>query len=370
MPRFRPHAASPDWKQQFDKAADEYFDQVMFHYGPSGGTLIGFHQYDAQLEDLSRKNIDAEIAALKSFEKRIEAIVPDPKADFVARTDRDLVLSNIHSTLLELETIRSWEKNPDNYSGVCANGAFVLMERKFAPADDRLRSLIAREKQMPAVFEAARANLKNPPHIYTEIAIEQLPGIVSFFEKDVPLAFADAQDAALKAEFAKTNAAVISDLNSYLNWLKSDLLPHSNGDFRVGAETFQKKLAYDEMVDTPLSRLLEIDRADMRENQEHFNAIAKELEPSKTPQEVLEELGANHPAPDHLMDAFRATFDGLVGFIRDQPHCHHPIGCSPHRRRDAALHARHDLRFNGYARAPSKPTPPRPTSTSPCPTPP
>ncbi len=31
---------------------------------------------------------------------------------------------------------------------------------------------------------------------------------------------------------------------------------------------------------------------------------------------MLEELGENHPAPDHLLDAFRATFDGLIGFIR------------------------------------------------------
>ena len=64
------------------------------------------------------------------------------------------------------------------------SGAFVLMERKFASPDERLRSLMAREKQMPALLaNAARENLKNPPRIYTEIAIEQLPGIVSFFEK-------------------------------------------------------------------------------------------------------------------------------------------------------------------------------------------
>jgi hypothetical protein len=46
---------------------------------------------------------------------------------------------------------------------------------------------------MPALLADARVNLKNPPRIYTEIAIEQLPGIVSFFEHDVPLAFADAR---------------------------------------------------------------------------------------------------------------------------------------------------------------------------------
>ena len=311
------YAAQENWKQKFEKASDAYFDQVYFHYGPTNGTLVGYHQFDGQLEDYSRKNVDAEIAALKSFEKRIEAIHPDDAAaDFVARSDREIVLSNIRSQLLTLETIRPWEKNADNYSSTCANGAFVLMERKFASPDERLRSLVAREKQMPALLDAARVNLKNPPRVYTEIAIEQLPDIVSFFEKDVPLAFADAQDAALKAEFAQTNAAVIAELKSYLGWLKTDLLARSNGDFRIGAEAFQKKLAYDEMVDLPLDKLLEIGWADLKKNQAHFNEIAKELEPAKDARAVVEELGENHPAPDHLLDAFRATFDGLVSFIR------------------------------------------------------
>jgi uncharacterized protein (DUF885 family) len=190
------------------------------------------------------------------------------------------------------------------------------MERKFASPDERLRSLIAREEQMPGLLAEARVNLKNPPRVYTEIAIEQLPDIVSFFEKDVPLAFADAKDPAVKAEFAHTNAAVIAGLKSYLDWLKTDLLAKSNGDFRIGAETFSKKLQYDEMVDIPLDKLLEIGWADLRKNQAHFKEVAKELEPNKTPNAVLEELGENHPAPDHLLDAFRATFDGLVSFIR------------------------------------------------------
>jgi uncharacterized protein (DUF885 family) len=311
------HAEKETWKEQFQKVSDEYLDQVYFHYNPTGGTLVGYHQYDAQLEDLSRKNIDAEIAALKVFEKRVEAIHGDAAAlDETTRGDRAMVLSAIRSSLLTLEVIRPWEKNADNYSSLCANGAFSLMERKFASPDDRLKSLIAREKQMPALLADARVNLKNPPRIYTEIAIEQLPGIVSFFEHDVPLAFADAKDPAVKAEFAQTNAAVIAALNSYLGWLKTDLLPGSNGDYRIGAETFHKKLQYDEMVDLPLDKLLEIGWADLHKNQAHFSEVAKELEPNKDARAVLEELGSNHPKPEALMDAFRATFDSLQSFIR------------------------------------------------------
>ncbi len=309
-------ASAATAKQQFEKIADDYLDQVYFPYNPTTGTLAGYHQYDTQLEDFSRKSIDAQIAALKTWETRVSA-VPATDLDQTTRGDRDMVLSNIRSTLLTLETIRPWEKNPDNYSSGITNSVFTIMERKFASPDERLRSVIAREKLMPSRLQQARENLKNPPHIYTEIAIEQLPGSISFFEHDVPLAFVDAKDAALQAEFLKTNAAVIAALNDYMAWLKNDLLPKSQGDYRIGADSFSRKLQYDEMVDIPLDRLLEIDWADLRKNQQHFKEVANELEPGKDPQAVLLELGQNHPAPDQLLNAFRATFDSLIAFIKD-----------------------------------------------------
>ncbi|MFP5205482.1 MAG: DUF885 domain-containing protein [Acidobacteriota bacterium] len=310
-------ADPPDWKQQFAKVSDEYFNQVYFRYAPSTATTTGFHQYDNQLEDYSRKTIEEQIAALKQFEGRIEAIQPDhSRADFVPRSDREIVLSNIRSQLLTLQTIRPWQKNADNYSSTCANGVFVLMERNFAPVDDRLRSAIAREKQMPALLAAARVNLQNPPQIFTQIAIEQLPDIISFFQNDVPQAFAGAQDPALKTEFAKSNAAVVASLTDYLAWLKTDLLPRSHGDFRIGADAFRKKLEYDEMVDIPLDKLLQIGWADLRRNQAQFKQVAAELDPGKDPRAVLLELGKDHPAPDQLIPTFRDTFTSLIAFIR------------------------------------------------------
>jgi uncharacterized protein (DUF885 family) len=309
------HAAMNTAQQQFQRVSDDYFDQVHFPFQPTSGTVTGYHQYDTKLEDFSRATIDAEVRALNDFEKRVSAI-PAASLEQTTRGDRQMVLNDIHSRLLTLQTIRPWAKDADNYSSACAGSAFVLMERKFAPADDRLRSLIAREKQMPHLIAEAHVNLENPPRIFTEIAIEQLPDIISFFQHDVPQAFEDAKDPAVKSEFVTTNAAVVSALTDYLNWLKTDLLPRSGGDFRIGADTFAKKLEYDEMVDIPLPRLLEIGYADLHRNQQHFAEVARELEPNKTAQEVLEELGSQHPAPGQLLDAFRATFSSLLDFIR------------------------------------------------------
>lgn len=309
--------ATPDVAAGFRAIAAEYFEQVYFKFAPTYGTAAGLHQYDPLLEDYSRAGIDQEIAALKSFDVKFDR-VPEAALDQSTQGDLAMMRGSIRGTLLELETIRPWEKNPDNYSSGIANSAFVLMERKFAPADDRLRSLIAREKQMPAVFAAARQNLKDPPRIYTEIALEQLPDIISFFEKDVPEAFADAKDPATIAEFKKTNGAVIAAVRDYEQWVKNDLLPQSNGDFRIGADAFSKKLLYDEMVDTPLDKLLDIAYADLHKNQAEFERVAKEVDPSKTPKEVLAELAAIHPAPDQLLPTFHNTFDSLIRFIHEK----------------------------------------------------
>ncbi len=312
-------AASPSTPEsttaELNQLADTYFDQVYFRYSPSIATLQGFHGYDAQLEDYSLNAIHRETADLNRFETKFEAI-PASQLDLNSQGDRELLLGNIRSTLLSLNTVRSWEKNPDYYSSGISNSAFVLMERSFASPDERLGLLIAREKQMPAALEAARQNLKNPPRVYTEIALEQLPDIIAFFKTDVPEAFKQARNEQLRAGFSTTNNAVIAALENYQDWLKKYLLPQSHGDFRLGAETYSKLLLDDEMVDTPLPRLLEIGYADLHKNQAEFNRIAGEIDPKRKPREVLAELDRDHPAPGDLLQSFRDTFQGLIEFIR------------------------------------------------------
>lgn len=314
------HPAADGAAQTFTSLSEHYFSDIFFPFNPTAGTSAGFHEYDTRLEDYSAANVTREVAALHSTEQKISAI--DPRGlDAPIAADREILLNSIRSQLLSLETIRNWEKNPDNYSSGVTGSIFTLMERPFAPANTRLRDVVARERQIPQVFVEARKNLKNPPRIFTEIALEQIDGLVSFFQTDVPSAFTDADDPQAKADFAKTNAAVIDALKSYGVWMKQDLLPRSNGDFRLGADTFAKKLRYDEMVDIPLPRLLEIALADLHKNQAEFARIAKEVDPSKTPQQVLAELATIHPAPDKLLDAFHAQFASLIAFIN----AHHII---------------------------------------------
>src|SRR6202140_5398027 len=265
----------------FMALADDYFDNYYFPANPTAATTAGIHRYDERLEDFSRAGVQRQITALHAYLHRFEAVDASSLSERV-QGDRELLLSSIRSSLLTLQTIRPWQKDPNLYSDGITGAAFILMERNFAPLDERLRLVCAREKLMPAALRAARVNLRNPPRIYPQIALEQLPAIVSFFQDDLPTAFASAEDAGLKREFAAANARVITALKDYQSWLTHVVLAHSHGEFRLGAATFRVKLLYDEMVDTPLERLLEIGMADLRRNQAEFARVAKELAPDKS----------------------------------------------------------------------------------------
>src|SRR5271154_7597324 len=151
------HLSADGGIQTFNFITDQYFSEVYFHFAPTAGTASGLHQYDTQLEDYSAAGVQKEIAALHTYEKKLEAI--DPSAlDASVAGDYQILLNNIKSQLLTLEVIRPWEKNPDIYSSGITNAAFVIMERPYASTNIRLRATVDREKLMPQVLLEARKN--------------------------------------------------------------------------------------------------------------------------------------------------------------------------------------------------------------------
>src|SRR5712664_689156 len=299
----------------FHELVDAYFEDY-FKANPTQATGVGFHQYDHQLEDFSLAAHQRNRSKLLAYLKEFEAINPRMLSQN-DRDDREIMIASIQSNLLEEDRVQLWRKNPDNYSGAVTGTIFSIVKRNFAPAEERLRSVIEREKLIPRALEHARQVLRNPPKIYTDIAIEQLPGNIDFFQTTVPEAFKDVKDAALLAEFKSSNEGAIAALKSYLSWLQKDLLPRSNGAFAIGAENYRLKLLQDEMVDVPLSRLLKIGYAQLRKDQRAFIATARRIDPNKSPEEVLKEVEKDHPSAPELIPAAQKQLDGIRQFLID-----------------------------------------------------
>jgi uncharacterized protein (DUF885 family) len=308
-------APTPEGSPAFARFVDDYF-AAQFAAHPSFGTWAGLHEYDNRLDDRSRGRILARIGELKEQLARLAAL---DRAGFTFddQIDARVLDGQIRAELLDLETLRNWETNPIGYAGFPGGAINNLMKRDFAPAAVRLRSVIAREREIPRVFAAARENLKNPPKEFTDVAIRRAKGSVGFFESSVATWAKNAcgGDESLRQEFATANAAVIAAAKDFARWLEEDLRPRSRGAYAIGAESFLAKLKYEELVDVPLPDLLARGAANLEKDYRAFVATARQIDPSKTPTVVMKSLSDDHPTADDLIPSVRRSVEAAREFL-------------------------------------------------------
>jgi uncharacterized protein (DUF885 family) len=299
----------------FARFVDDYFE-AQFRAQPSAGTEAGLHQYDGQLEDLSRARIEARIAELKRLQARLTAF-DRTRLSFDDAIDAQALEGDLLGTLQGLEILRTWETNPMAYVRVPGNGVDGLIKRDFAPAHDRLRSIVARLRAVSAVYAAARTNVKNPPKEFTDLAIRMCKGSVGYFERTVPTWAKGAAggDAALFAEFEKANAAVVKETRELAAWLETDLLPRSKGSYAIGEANFLAKLKYDDMVELPLDALLARGQAQLDKDHAAFIETARRIDPAKTPAEVMKSLSDEHPTAQDLISSIQRSVEDARRFL-------------------------------------------------------
>ena len=299
----------------FARFVDDYFE-AQFRARPSAGTEAGLHRYDGQLEDLSRARIEARVAELKQLQARLTAF-DRTRLSFDDAIDAQALEGDLLGTLQGLEVLRTWETNPMAYVRVPGNGVDGLIKRDFAPAHDRLRSIVARLQAVPSVYAAARANVKNPPKEFTDLAIRMCKGSVGYFERTVPqwAKAAAGGDAALFTEFEKANAEVVKATRELLAWLETDLLPRSKGSYAIGEANFLAKLKYDDMVELPLEALLARGQAQLDKDHAAFIETARRIDPAKTPAEVMKSLSDEHPTAEDLIPSIERSVEDARRFL-------------------------------------------------------
>jgi uncharacterized protein (DUF885 family) len=301
--------------REFAAFVDRFFVE-RFRDRPSAGTAAGFHEYDDQVEDLAREHIDARVATLRRQLAALGALRDRGLAGNDA-IDAEVLDGHIRAELLDLDTLKAWQTNPMLYAGLPGEAIDVLIKREFAPAAERLPAVIARLKGIPAIFAAARANLANPPREFTDLAIRMARGSVGFFEGPVAAwaKAASADDPALAGAFTEANAAAVGAVRAFAGWLESDLKPRSNGAYAIGAEHFLAKLRYEEKIALPLAELLARGQAQLDRDYAAFVAVAKEIDPGKTPAEVMASLEDDHPTAEDLIPAVRRSVEDARRFV-------------------------------------------------------
>src|SRR5947209_1050941 len=303
---------------RFNQIADEYL-KGYYSFNPTEATAAGLHEYDSRLESRSKDGIAREVRRLRDTVSLLMRISPAALAED-ARYDYLVLLAHARSQLLELQDIRMWQRDPNLYNRLVAASVDNILKRNYAPIEQRLTAVLAREREIERLLNEARANLESPPRIYTETAIAQVRGSIDYFSRVVPQMIERAGgarlNAARKSEFETANNSVITALRSFDEWLSRDLLPRSNGNFAIGEENYRRKLLYDEMVETPIAQLIAEGERELRRTQEEMRVLAEEIAPGRSIQAVLRSLGRDHPTADGLVGDTRAELDRIRAFVR------------------------------------------------------
>jgi uncharacterized protein (DUF885 family) len=215
---------------------------------PEHATQLGDHRFDHLLSDYSSSAQTAKIELLRRYRDELAAL--DARSLTGAnRIDARILALEIDSMLFQLTDERPQDWNPLSYNESLANSVYAFVARDFAPAEQRLRSAIQRLAAMPRVIEQIKANLKNPPRIHTETAIQQTAGAINLVRSGLDGLLDQAPK--LKGDFTPVQERAIVALTGYKEWLEKDLLPRATGDSRIGPERFRRKLRY--ALDSDLS---------------------------------------------------------------------------------------------------------------------
>jgi uncharacterized protein (DUF885 family) len=303
---------------RFNQIATEYL-KGYYSFNPSAATAAGLHEYDSQLETRSREAVAREVRRLRDAVSLLTRINPSGLPE-ETRYDYLVLMSHARGQLLDLQDIRAWQRDPNIYNRLVSESVDNILKRNYAPIEQRLNSVLQREREIARLLGEARANLDAPPRIYTETALRQVRGSIDYFSQVVPQMIERAgggrMSAARKAEFETVNNGVIVALRSFVEWLERDLLPRSTGSYAIGAENYRRKLLYDEMVETPIAQLIADGERELRRTQEEMRVLAEEVAPGKGVQAALRSLGREHPSADGLVGDTRSELDRIRAFVR------------------------------------------------------
>jgi uncharacterized protein (DUF885 family) len=301
----------------FGRLVDAYFE-AMFAYAPTSATAVGLHAHDGALEDLSRARVEARVAEVRGFVDRLVAL---PAAGLTPdeAVDRAFLTSQARAELFDLVTLESWRKNPMTYARLPGEAVDGLMKRDFAPAPDRLRSVVARLRAVPALYASARANLDDPPPAYTELALRMTKGSIGFFESATRTwARAATADAALLHAFDAANDEALAATRAFAAWLEHDLAPRSRGVFALGEKRYRELLRLQEMVETPLPELLAQGEAHLLRDRAAFVETAAKIAPDKPPAAVIASLTSEHPTAADLIPSVARGLEAARRFATER----------------------------------------------------
>jgi uncharacterized protein (DUF885 family) len=307
----------------FQKLSDEFLDGYLA-WRPEYAVYLGIHEYDGKITDFSKQSIDSELIRLKTYEQKFSAIDSaslSPEMYY----DLRILLGALMNEIFNFEDLQIFKKNPLVYfepspviDGFLAIDLSLYLNRSFAPFEERIKSIVSLEKEIPGIVTNVESNLADSlAKPYINSTIETVKGSVSFLENDLVDAVKNITNDSLKTAFNTSNKKAVSSLNEFIQYLEKEKLPKANNRFAIGRDNYIKMLSYEYVTISP-EELLRIGFKKLAEEQEKFNAAAKAINPSLNPVEVYATMTKEHSSAENLILDVRNSVEAIRQYIIDK----------------------------------------------------
>jgi uncharacterized protein (DUF885 family) len=310
----------------FQKIAHDYVEQYL-RANPEQATDLGDHRFDGELTDYSSDAHAKDLATQKEFRDKLN-VIDGSQLTGANNIDFRILKENIDYQIFRAEELNEPEWNPLVYMQSLANSLYLLVARDFAPAEKRIPNLRQRMEKIPGVIAQAEANLQHPPRVHTETAIEQTQGAINLVRAELAPLLDQAPQ--MKKEFAPLQEKTAAALEDYKKWLQNDLLPRSDGDFRLGAEKYRKKLHFALASDLPMEEIMKRARADLDQTQNAIYETALPLykkyfptaddktlaDKQKVTAAVIDKLAEQHPNDATVVDFAKKITAEATDFVK------------------------------------------------------
>ncbi len=318
--------AAADMNPQFEKYKSSFIEELWKTY-PGWASSQGYHKYDSLLvvpDDASRVK---ELAFLKANLDSLKIVDLGGLSDN-NKTDYYMIENQLKSIEWTINEEKTYQWNPSEYN---VSGAFAeILNGNYDSLDVRLHNFYLKMANIPAFYEAAKKNIKNPTIEHTQLAIDQNLGGISVFEKD----FVDALSKVNFGENEKKRMEYranesVKAIRDFANWLKKldNKTPRS---FRLGKDLYAKKFEFDIQSGYTVDQIYE--KALTHKNELHQKMfvladklwskyMGKELKPNDTLaliRQVIDKISQKHLKPEEFQKDIERQIPILVDFIKQK----------------------------------------------------
>ena len=313
--------AESDVDTQFQTLSNEYLNQFPA-FDPIGATSLGDHRFDHILNDISAIARDKELEFNKKLLGQLIQI-PRSKLSRAHQVDAALLENRLMFNIWRSEILKEWSWNPLIYTALVGNSIYSLMAREFAPIEDRLINVTNRLEDFPRLYSQIREIIvpELVPRIHAETAIKQNKGFSSIIDNLVipNLETLKSKD---QRRLQKAIKKAKEENSKYQEWLENNLLPNATGEFRIGSELYDKKLAF--TLQTTLSRQEIMTRAqsELVNTRKEMYDISKEVYKSLHPYTNFPDLPSSEFKQAIIRSALEEAYkkipdkDGIIDFAR------------------------------------------------------